>query len=65
MGKQLSPLGELLKPSVLVTEDHVGSLEHGCSILCMTAIKISIYDWVFLAQNCKKNSEKGFGAEVI
>jgi len=48
MGKQLSPLGELLKPSVLVNEDHVGSLEHGCSILRTTTIKISIYDMLAL-----------------
>jgi len=61
MGKRLSPLGVLLKPSVLVTEDHVGSLEHGCSILCTTTIKISIYDWVFLAQNCKKTAKKDLG----
>jgi len=65
MGKQLSPLAELLKSSVLVTEDHVRSLEHGCSILCTTTIKISIYELGIPCSKLQKNSEKGFGAEAI
>ena len=65
MGKQLSPLGEFFKLSVLVTEDHAGSLEHGCSILCATTIKISIYELGTPCPELQKNSEKGFGAEAI
>jgi len=65
MGKQLPPLEELLKPSVLVTEDHVGSLEYGCSILCTTTIKISIYELGIPCSKLRKNREKGFGPEAI